>query len=475
MGVFAMVDESPQQKPGSSRELRGCEERVLVVGEDQVALQQIKNRVAGLGGHVEQVSDPGSACKCLNCTHWDVVAPIIRDSEEGRHELRWWVDLLRDLENPPRLVPASPASSPQALISQQIPEAPSRRAPRSPALAPSAYHVSQNADAVIPLMAVRSIAVGCAHLVADSPAMQQVYRTITQVAPSSATVLLTGESGTGKELAARVLHQLSQRARGPFVVVNCAAIPVNLLESELFGHERGAFSGAVSRQIGRWERADGGTLFLDEIGDLELQLQGKILRAIQEREIERVGSGCPKPVNVRIVAATNRDLRLATAQGRFREDLYYRLAVISIQMPRLVERSDDLLMLTSHYLRLFAEKNGTQVRGMTAGALNCLRQHSWPGNIRELQNVLESGVLHMTGDTLGVEHLPAYLRPSEAVEVIPTADSPPAFLSLSELEARYIGNVLRHTRGQMAEAARVLGIHRNTLRRKIRDYGIAAP
>ena len=403
------------------------------------------------------------------------MAPIIRDSEEGEHELGWWVDLLRDLEHPPRLMPVTPASSAQALAtSQQIPETPSRRAERSPAGAPPAYHISQNADAVIPLMAVRSLAVGAAHLVADSPAMQQVHRTITQVAPSSATVLLTGESGTGKELAARILHQLSQRAQGPFVVVNCAAIPVNLLESELFGHERGAFSGAVSRQIGRWERADGGTLFLDEIGDLELPLQGKILRAIQEREIERVGSGCPKPVNVRIVAATNRDLRLAIAQGRFREDLYYRLAVISIQMPRLVERSDDLLMLTSHYLRLFADKNGTQVRGITAGALTCLRRHSWPGNIRELQNVFERGVLHMNGDTFGVEHLPVHLRPSEAVEVIPAADSPPAFLSLSELEARYIGNVLRHTHGQMAEAARLLGIHRNTLRRKIREYGLAA-
>jgi len=450
--------------------------RILVVGKDPAALQCIEQRVADLGGHAEQVPDAGTAWRCLYCAHWDVVAPIIGEPGEGGHELSWWVDALRDLKNPPRLVqltkdPSRPDTFQAPAFG--IPEVLLLPATEEQPLGVLVPRAGRAAEDVIPLPVVRPITIGRNEFVVDDPAMLQIYRTITRVAPSSATVLLTGDTGTGKELAARTVHQLSPRAQGPFVAVNCAAIPVNLIESELFGHERGSFTGAVGRQIGRWERAHGGTLFLDEIGDLDLRLQSKILRAIQEREIERVGSVRPTPVDVRIIAATNQDLRRATSEGRFREDLYYRLAVISIHLPRLVDRSDDLLALTAHYLREFARSSEKRVVAITAQALTRMRQHSWPGNIRELQNVLEHGMLLMSGDTFGVEHLPEYIRHSQAVELVPAAVSPPPFASLAAIEARHIAEVLQHCRGQLADAARILGIHRNTLRRKIQEHHLA--
>ena len=450
--------------------------RVLIVGSGRAAIQGLEKEVAEAGGIVEQVPDAGAAWRCLYCSHWDVVAPIIGEPGDGADEVGWWTDALRDLKNAPRLVPLtrnlpSPDKMHAAILG--IPEGRPKPAAGKQDLDGVTERVVREAEDVVPLPVVRPITIGQSEFVVDDPAMLLIYRTITRVAPSSATVLLTGATGTGKELAARTVHQLSPRAHGPFVAVNCAAIPANLIESELFGHERGSFSGAVSKQIGRWERAHGGTLFLDEIGDLELHLQGKILRAIQEREIERVGSAHPTPVDVRIVAATNQDLRHATTDGRFREDLYYRLAVVSIHLPRLVDRSDDLLSLSAHYLRQLAEQNGKQVVGITAEALARLRQHSWPGNIRELQNVLEHGMLLMTGDTFRVEHLPEYLKQSRAVELVPTADSPTHYPSLAEVEARHIGEVLRHSGGQLAAAAVILGIHRNTLRRKIQEHHLA--
>jgi two-component system nitrogen regulation response regulator GlnG len=299
--------------------------------------------------------------------------------------------------------------------------------------------------------------------------MLEVYKLLARVAGSTATVLVQGESGTGKEVVARAIHLNGSNARGAFVAVNCAAIPENLLESELFGHEKGAFTGAIMRKIGRFEQATGGTLFLDEVADMSLALQAKILRAVQEREIERVGGGETIPVDVRLIAATNRDLREAIKQGRFREDLYYRLAVVTIRLPRLAERGDDLLLLTAFFVRQFAERYGKAIQAISDRALDALRGHAWVGNVRELRNVIERAVIVATGDTVRAEHLPEELRGEEVV----LADRPQGgLLTLAEIEARHIARVLAHTHGQIGTAADILGIHRNTLTRKMKEYGL---
>jgi DNA-binding NtrC family response regulator len=306
-------------------------------------------------------------------------------------------------------------------------------------------------------------------LVGQSPAMLEVYKVIARVAGSNATVLIQGESGTGKELVARAIHVHGPVSAGPFVAVNCAAIPENLLESELFGHERGSFTGAIARRIGRFEQAAGGTLFLDEIADMSLSLQAKILRAVQERQIERVGGADVIPVSVRVVAATNRDLREAISQGRFREDLYYRLAVVPLRLPRLVDRNGDIILLVSHFIREFTARYGKQVATISDRAFELLRNHPWVGNVRELRNVIERAVLVAETDVLRVEDLSDDLRAEEAS----LPDRPQrALLTLAELEARHIARVLAHTSGQIGSAAEILGIHRNTLTRKIKEYGL---
>jgi transcriptional regulator with PAS, ATPase and Fis domain len=284
-----------------------------------------------------------------------------------------------------------------------------------------------------------------------------------------ATVLVVGDSGTGKEMVARVIHLHGPRAAGPFVAVNCAAIPENLLESELFGHEKGAFTGAVARKVGRLERANRGTLFLDEIGDMSLALQSKILRALQEREIERVGGTESIPIDVRVIAATNRDLTTLIGEGRFREDLFYRLAVVTIKLPRLAERGDDLLLLTACFLEMFGERYGKAFTGISDRALDLLRQHEWAGNVRELRSVIERAVLAADGGLLRAEHLPEDWRtsPELAAEAHPRP-----LLTLREIEARHIARILAHTGGQISEAAKILGVHRNTLSRKIKEYGL---
>ena len=292
---------------------------------------------------------------------------------------------------------------------------------------------------------------------------------MARVARSNATVLVEGESGTGKEVVARAIHLNGPKAAGPFVAVNCAAIPENLLESELFGHEKGAFTGAVARKVGRFEQAAGGTVFLDEIVDMSLALQAKILRATQEREIERLGGAGTIPVDVRLIAATNRDLNEAIKQGRFREDLYYRLAVVTIRLPKLAERGDDLVLLTAYFVRQFAERYGKRITAISDRALDLLRNHTWVGNVRELRNVIERAVIVATDTTLRAEHLPDELRGEEAA--LPDRPSG-AHLTLAEVEARHIARVLTRTNGQIGAAAEVLGIHRNTLTRKMKEYGL---
>ena len=309
-------------------------------------------------------------------------------------------------------------------------------------------------------------------IVGASHGMMAVYKSVARAAASDATVLVLGESGTGKEMVARVLHSRSRRSRGPFVPINCAAIPENLLESELFGHEKGAFTGAIGRRIGRFERASGGTLFLDEIGDMSLALQSKILRALQEREIERVGGSNAVPIDVRIVAATNRDLQGAVAEGRFREDLYYRLAVVALTLPPMRERGSDIDLLASHFVAFYAREHARPVRAIAEEVFGVLRLHPWPGNVRQLRNAMERAVVMSDGEVLLPHHLPPdILHPPASRGSLDEPGEMP-LVTLEEMEKRMIRRALRETQDNLTMAAERLGIHRNTLRRKIAEYEI---
>ena len=310
-------------------------------------------------------------------------------------------------------------------------------------------------------------------LVGSSPALLDVFGTVGRVAGSDATVLVTGESGTGKELVARALHGASPRAAGPFVAVNCAAIPEDLLESELFGHERGAFTGAIARKVGRFERANGGTLFLDEIGDMSLVLQAKILRALQEREIERLGGEERIRLDVRVAAATHRDLAALIAAGDFREDLFYRLAVVRLHLPPLRERTGDVRALALHYGARFAREHRRAVDSIDAEALRRLEAHPWPGNVRELRNVMERAVLLAPGAVILPEHLQvdAGGEPPSAAPASPLPGYDPG-MTMAQVEALHIAQVLQRVDGHFGRAAEILDMHRNTVSRKAVEYGI---
>ena len=306
-------------------------------------------------------------------------------------------------------------------------------------------------------------------LVGNSLAFRQVLDLIGMVAKAEATVLITGESGVGKEVVARAIQAQSSRVDKPFVTINCAAMAENLLEAELFGHEKGAFTGAERRRDGRLKAADGGTLFLDEIGETSPGMQAKLLRAIQEGEIQPLGSDITEKVDVRFLAATNRDLTAEVAAGRFREDLYWRLNVVSIKVPPLRERVDDLPVLANYFTRRYALKNHKDVKGLTPGALNLIGSHQWPGNIRELQNAIERAVILMRGDYLTEKDLPN-LKPGVASGVPSVTHELP--LNLDDLEKMAVENALQHTRGNKSRAALTLGVTRKTLAAKMKKYGL---
>ena len=312
---------------------------------------------------------------------------------------------------------------------------------------------------------------GVHQLVGQSEPVERIRQTIQTAAGSEATVLIQGESGTGKEIIANAIHAQSKRSRGPLVKMNCAAVPETLLESELFGHEKGSFTGADRRRIGRFEQADGGTLFLDEVCEMHPRLQAKFLRALQEREIERLGSSTPIPVDVRIIAATNRDLQKALDEGVLREDLYYRLNVILLQVPPLRERMDDVPILAMHFLRKYAAREGSGMTAISDEALNVLLSYSWPGNVRELENAIERAVVLGQGDRLRAQDLPAQVH-RRADDQHPLV---PAHLTLEEMEKLAIVQALRLTGGNKSEAAERLGIHRTSIYDKMRRYGIESP
>ncbi len=312
-------------------------------------------------------------------------------------------------------------------------------------------------------------------IVGASPAMREIYELVERAAPTDSTLLLTGETGTGKEIVARTVHRRSQRAEGPFVALNCAAMAETLLESELFGHVRGAFTDARAARPGLFSQAKGGTLFLDEIGEMPLSLQPKLLRALQERRVRPVGSDSEVPVDVRLVAATHRDLEVAIEEGHFREDLYYRLNVIHLSLPPLRARGTDVLLLAEHFLRHYAERAGRTLSGFTREATERLLGYSWPGNVRELQNCVGRAVVLARSEHLGVEDLPEKLRTAAASQVVVAAsDDPSELVTLEEVERRYILRVMEAVGRNKSHAAQVLGLDRKTLYRKLEQYRIGA-
>jgi DNA-binding NtrC family response regulator len=307
------------------------------------------------------------------------------------------------------------------------------------------------------------------NIVGTSPEMQHVFKVVAQVAPSRATVLLTGESGTGKELVAAAIHHHSPRAPGPFVRLHCAALADSLLESELFGHERGAFTGADRKREGRFEQAHGGTLFLDEIGEISLATQVKLLRVLQEREFERVGGGQTIRVDVRVVAATNRDLKEMVAQGRFREDLFYRLNVINLPLPALRRRPSDVPPLAMHFLKRYAEENGKSLASISDDALALLVGYPWPGNVRELENVIERAVVIADGERLEAQHLPPELGATArrgGAPVIPGA-------TMDDIERYAILKTMESAGGSTGKAAEILGISVRKIQYKLQEYSAA--
>ena len=310
-------------------------------------------------------------------------------------------------------------------------------------------------------------------IVGRSPVMGEMLRQIRRVAPHYRTVLITGETGTGKDLVARALHRLSPVSAGRYVVLNCSAVVETLFESELFGHVKGAFTGATHDKAGLFEHAHGGTMFLDEIGDMPLATQAKLLRVLQDQEVQRVGSLSTRKVNVRVIAATNHNLRAAVAEKRFREDLYYRLSMVEIQVPRLAERKEDLPLLERHFIARFATQYKKEIRGLTHRAQVRLSLHAWPGNVRELENVLGHACMMAMGDTIDIQDLPAYLRsPGGHEESRQTLEPATEVGTLAEQERNLIIRALETAGGNQSQAARILRIGRDALRYKLKKHNL---
>ena len=313
---------------------------------------------------------------------------------------------------------------------------------------------------------------GFGEFVGGSPAMQRVYDLLKRIGESDATVLVTGESGTGKEVVARTLHQRSKRRDGPFVAFNSAAMPESLVESELFGHAKGAFTDARTAREGLFVQAHRGTIFLDEIGDMPMQLQPKLLRALQERKVRPVGATAEIPFDARVITATNRDLELAIEEKRFREDLYFRVNVIQVQLPPLRARGSDVLLLAQHFIEQHATRAGKRVVGIAPAAAQKLLAYNWPGNVRELQNTIERAVALTRFELIAVDDLPEKVASYARSHVLVAGEDPSELVPLEEVEKRYILRVVESVGGNRSMASRVLGLDRKTLRRKLERYGV---
>ncbi len=440
--------------------------RILVVDDDRAHMTMLVAMLGSWGYEVDTADDGGMAVNKVRQRAYDVVLTDVRMAEvDGIEALR-----RIKLYNPylPVLIMTAYSSVDVAVralkagaldylhkpldfeeLRQGLERALAQGAAHRPEQAPSG-----EADPV-------------SEMIGDSPPMRELAAMIRAVAPSEASVLILGESGTGKELVAKALHEGSPRRKRPLVTVNCAALAENLLESELFGHEKGAYTGAQRQRDGRFVQADGGTLFLDEIGEMAPALQAKLLRALQQGEVQRLGSDKAIRVDVRVLAATNRDLEAEVQGGGFREDLYYRLNVIALRVPALRERPEDIPLLARHFLNRFARRNRKTFRGFSPRVMDLMLHYDWPGNVRELENVVERAVILSPGELVTEADLPANLRGSEK-----SVDAAPAGQSLEDAEREAIARALEQVGNNKSEAARVLGVTRVTLRSKMKKFGL---
>jgi DNA-binding NtrC family response regulator len=446
----------------------GAHGRVLVVDDDPVTCQLLDEVLRGEGFEVERALSGGEALRMHRARPFDAVVSDIRMGEGQMTGLEVLKTMKRETPEVVVVIITGFGSMESAI--EAIREGAFDYVSKPFKIEEVKLAVRRGLEQRRRLEAMRPAAeeggapsVGVRSLVGRSRAMLEVYKLIAMVAPARTTVLIVGESGTGKELVARAIHENGPRKEKPFLAVNCAALPEHLLESELFGHARGAFTSAVAEKRGLFEEASGGTLFLDEIADTTLALQSKLLRALQEQEIRPVGSNVPRKVDVRVIAATNRDLRHLVGEAKFREDLFYRLNVVTIAMPPLRERPGDIPLLIEHFLKKYARQAGRPVVPTLAPeALEALKRYTWPGNVRELEHAIERAVTLSPHSAILLEHLPEAVR---GAPPIPT---------LEEIEREHIERVLRQTGGNMKSASEILGIDRKTLYRKAKQFGLRA-
>ncbi len=449
--------------------------QVLVVAEDSEARQELVHQLVGEGLALEVVSEVDDALAGVEQGADVVVAGLgfgEPDStvvlERGRRIAGPHTAFIAAVsEDGPPVADVLRSGADQVLQWPDHADALAvavRRALEKPQLA---REVEQARDGVLNALVVGKVE----QIVGAHPAMQRLLGKVLQAAQSRATVLIHGETGTGKEMIAAAVHEHSKRAQGPFVRLNCAALADTVLESELFGHERGAFTGAAARRKGRFEQADGGTLFLDEVSEIHPGVQVKLLRFLQEREFERVGGNDTLRVDVRIVAATNRDLKQLVEEGKFREDLYYRLNVVRLEVPPLRARPSDITLLGEHFLRQYAEENEKEIHGFTQRAVDALLAHPWPGNVRELQNAVEQAVVLCEGDSVDAEDLPIAPAPAE---LDPLKMMIPG-ITLAELERYAILKTLEACGGSPTKAANILGVSRRTIQYRLQEWGLSKP
>ena len=447
--------------------------RILIVGSDPEGRVELETQLSALGHIVDAATTSAEALELVEGLMPDVVLVDLDLDTTGGFELLGQVRSLLPSASliaigasgsTDMAVEAMRAGADRCLTHPVRPDALALVVERSldkPTHARDAMEARAEAAASLPTTRLD-------HIVGAHPAMQRTFNRMLQAAKSRSTILIQGETGTGKELIARAIHEHSLRHDGPLVRLNCAALAESVLESELFGHEKGAFTGAATRRHGRFEQADGGTLFLDELSEMPLSVQVKLLRFLQEREFERVGGNQTITVNVRVVAATNRDLRVLVDDGKFREDLYFRLKVVVLEVPPLRARPSDIPLLADHFLRLYAEENGKHVHGFTPRAREALMGYPWPGNVRELQHAIEQAVVLCEEDLISTEDLP--IEPPDR-EVEPLSLMVPG-VTLAEVERYTIMKTLEAVGGSPTRAAKILGVSKRTIQYRLQEWGV---
>jgi two-component system response regulator GlrR len=442
-------------------------ERILVVDDDEGLLHLINMRLAAMGFQVTPCTSGQEALASARQHVYDLAITDLR--LRGENGLDVAEELLRIHPGLPVLILTAHGSIPNAVEAMQRGAYGYLTKPfddaELKATIEKALSQQRMSREIQRLKSLVKELYGIENVVARSPAMQRLFQQVAQVADSDATILLSGETGTGKEVLARVIHTNSRRAKGPFVALNCAAIPETLFESELFGHVRGAFTNAHGAKKGLFQSANGGTLFLDEIGEMPLSMQVKLLRAVQEREVREVGADLATKVDVRIIAATNRDLNDAVKNGTFRSDLYYRVSVLPLVIPPLRDRRDDIPLLAQHFLKQSAKRLNKDIRGFTPAAVQRMMVHLWPGNVRELENAVEKAVVMSRQDMITPDLLPA---PAQSNEVV----LKPLTEAKEDFERSYLKNVLQLTGGNISRAAQFAGRYRADFYKMLRKYGL---